>query len=62
MNLNAAALAHLDDVLDEWKRLASGCHEEDFNNLGDTDETRFIMRACAVSPVCHWDSRRNWRI
>lgn len=48
MNLNATALAHLDDVLAEWKRLASGCHEEDFGDLGDTEGTRFITRARAA--------------
>lgn len=48
MDLKATALAHLDDVLTEWNRLASGCHDEDFRDLGDIEGTRFITLARAA--------------
>ncbi len=48
LDLKQAALNHLDDVLAEWRGLASQCREEDFGDLGDADGTRFVTRAWAV--------------
>ena len=42
------ALAHLDDVLAEWKRLESNCRKGDFSDLGDAEGTRFVTRAWAA--------------
>jgi len=48
MNISETSLAHLDDVLQEWDRLARGCGSENFGDLSDTDGVRFITRARAA--------------
>jgi hypothetical protein len=48
IDLRETALAHLDHVLAEWKRLAAGCKKPDCEDLGDADGTRFVTRALAV--------------
>lgn len=48
MNKRGTVLAQIDDVLGEWKALASRSRDSDYGDVPDVEGVRFITRAHAV--------------